>query len=565
MCLSLKSKSSLVLVFSLLAYTTTAQVLPDSIIKKIDQLFSHKRSATSPGFSIGIVRNDSLIFSKGYGMANLEYSVPNSSESIYHMASVSKQFTAYCILLLEGQGKLKLDDDIRKYLTWFPDLKHKITIRHLLNHTSGIRDQWDLNVISGKRMDDVITQDYLLTLLSRQQALNFTPGAEYSYSNSNYTLMAEIVKTISGKSFRQFSDSAIFKPLGMKFTHVHDDHTELVPNRAYSYRPLDNDRFANAVLNYANAGATSLFTNVTDMAKWVMNFYNPKAGDASTIGKLTTKAVLNNGATIPYASGIIVDDYNGRRRFSHNGADAGYRTYVGVFPDEKIGFILLSNLSTTNIGAKATELTSLFIKPNNAIAEKKKIDSSMAKIKDTLAFAKYMGNYIADDGVQFSYNLKDQQVYWTSSPNSLLLVRGQGDTLVSIANPDVKFVFSGNRSDDAIVDQYWPGSHRRLKKYTPPTKDTMQLDRELREYVGTFYNSETDVKHTFLLEDHSLKLTSNQSFTVKNKLEYIQKDGFKGGPYLLKFIRNSKNQVTGYELNTGRIRHLLFNKINAKH
>jgi hypothetical protein len=300
------------------------------------------------------------------------------------------------------------------------------------------------------------------------------------------------------------------------------------------------------------------------MAKWVMNLYNTKVGDASTLNKLTTKAVLNNGVTIPYASGIIVDEYNGKRRFSHNGADAGYRTYVGVFPDEKIGFILLSNLSTTNIGAKATELTNLFIKPNNAIAEKKKIDSSMTTITDTLAFAKYMGNYIADDGVQFSYKLKDQQVFWTSPPASFLLARGQGDTLVSIANPDVKFVFSGNRPNDAIVDQYWPGSHRRLKKYTPPTKDTLQLDKELKEYVGTFYNPETDVKHTFVLEDHSLKLTSNQSFTLKNKLEYLQKDGFKTGPFLLKFIRNNKNEVTGYELNTGRIRNLLFNKVSTK-
>ena len=145
--------------------SSNAQVLPDSIIKKIDRVFTGKNAA--PGFTIGIVRNDSLIFSKGYGLANMEYNIPNSPSSIYHMASVSKQFTAYCILLLEKQGKLNLEDDVRKYLTWFPDLKHKITIRHLLNHTSGIRDHWDLNIISGRRMDDVITQDYLLTLLSR--------------------------------------------------------------------------------------------------------------------------------------------------------------------------------------------------------------------------------------------------------------------------------------------------------------------------------------------------------------------------------------------------------------
>ena len=178
----------------------SAQPVPDSTIKKIDSLFSKWNNVNSPGCTVGIVRNDSLIFSKGYGMANLEYAIPNTATTVYHMASVSKQFTGYAIVLLAAKGKLHLDDDVRKWLTWFPDLKEKITIRHLLNHTSGIRDQWQLLAISGTRLDDVITQDHIVKILSKQEALNFKPGEKYSYSNGGYTMLAEIVKSVSGQT-----------------------------------------------------------------------------------------------------------------------------------------------------------------------------------------------------------------------------------------------------------------------------------------------------------------------------------------------------------------------------
>src|SRR6476660_1039826 len=180
----MKTIAAFLLLFVLFFSSTSAQSLPDSVINKIDSLFSKWNNSNSPGCTVGIVRNDSLIFSKGYGMANLEYEIPNSPATIFHMASVSKQFTAYSIVLLARQGKLQLDDNIHKYLPWFPDLKEKITIRNLLNHTSGIRDQWQLLAISGTRLDDVITQNQIIKILGRQQALNFKPGDQYSYSNS---------------------------------------------------------------------------------------------------------------------------------------------------------------------------------------------------------------------------------------------------------------------------------------------------------------------------------------------------------------------------------------------
>src|SRR6185503_2218933 len=277
-----------------LSISASAQNLPDSLVKKINALFKQWDKPGSPGCAVGVVRNDSLIFAKGYGMANLEYGLPNTPKTLFHLASVSKQFTAYSIVLLAKQGKLSLDDDIRKYLPWFPNLGYTITIRHLLNHTSGVRDQWQLLATAGTRLDDVITQEQIIKILSKQQALNFKPGDRYMYSNSGFTLLAEIVKAASGKSLRRFTDSVIFKPLGMTATHIHDDYTEIEKGRSYSYDRKDSAHYTNSILSYSVAGATSLFSNIEDLAKWEMNFYQYKVGTRQDIETLTTKGRLND-------------------------------------------------------------------------------------------------------------------------------------------------------------------------------------------------------------------------------------------------------------------------------
>jgi CubicO group peptidase (beta-lactamase class C family) len=353
-------------------------------------------------------------------MANLEYNIPITPETIFHMASVSKQFTAFSIVLLARQGKLNLDDDIHKYLPWFPDLKAKITVRNLLNHTSGIRDQWQLLAIAGTRLDDVITQDQIIKILGKQRALNFKPGEEYSYSNSGFTMLAEIVRAVSGKSLRKFTDSAIFKPLGMKNTHFHDDYTEIVPNRSYSYGRKDK-HFENNILSYSVAGATSLFTNVDDMSKWVMNFYDHKVGDQQDIEQLTQKGKLNSGKEINYALGISVDDYKGHKMYSHNGADAGYRTAVNIFPDLKMGVIVFSNLGDTDPYGKAAQLSNLFVKdlsPKKTTPKPAVADSTRAIFSDTLAIKKFTGSYIADDGTRFGLKLKNRRLYLDENEHS---------------------------------------------------------------------------------------------------------------------------------------------------
>ena len=545
----------------LFAFHLSAQSLPDSTIKKIDSLFSKWNNVNTPGGTVGIVRNDSLIFSKGYGMANLEYAIPNTPATIFHMASVSKQFTGYAIVLLAAQGKLQLDDDIRKYLTWFPDLKEKITIRHLLNHTSGIRDQWQLLAISGTRLDDVITQEHIVKILSRQQALNFKPGEKYSYSNSGFTMLAEIVKSVTGQTLRAFTDSAIFKPLGMTSTHFHDNYTEIEKNRSYSYQRMDSAHFSNSVLSYSNAGATSLFTNIPDLSRWIMNFYTHKVGTQREIDLLTQQGRLNSGKELTYALGIAVDKYKGWRQYAHGGGDAGYRTYLTVLPDLKMGFMVFSNLGDFNTYEKAYEVADLFIKDSSQKKEEtKKLarDSTAAVLKDTLGLKKFLGDYIGDDGLPFSFDIRGSKLYYRIYDENNFLIKEEKDTFSIPSSPQIKFVF-GIKAKDTTVTVFTPDQVYFLNKYT---KDTSQTDEVLKKYTGVYYCPELDCKYGIELKDHRLTLTHAKYDDTKLTLvgsEHLTSDHWWMNH--LKMTRDGKNNITGFDVNSGRIMHLKFNKI----
>lgn len=552
---------TIVLFFCLVLILTSAeaQPLPDSTVKKISNLFKEWNTSTSPGCTIGIVRNDSLIYAKGYGMANLEYSIPNTPETIYHMASVSKQFTAFSILLLARQGKLKLDDDIRIYLPWFPDLKEKITILNLLNHTSGIRDQWQLLAISGTRLDDVITQEHIVKILSKQEGINFRPGTEYSYSNSGFTLLAEIVKVVSGQSLRKFTDSAIFKPLGMSSTHFHDDYTEMVKNRAYSYDYIDSVHFANDILSYSTVGPSSLFTNINDMSKWVMNFYDHKVGDQGTIDVLTRKAKLKGGQELNYALGIGSSDYKGWKLYSHDGADAGYRTSLSVFPDLKMGFIVFSNLDDIDVGRLVSSMADLFIIERKGQSTAIKLDSSLAIVKDSSSLKKYLGDYICAEGLQVSFNLKNSRLYYQAFARDYLLKEISTDSFVNMVHPEYNFAFK-IKGKDTLAEFTRNYRFHILKKYIP---DSTRSDEVLQTYVGTYYCPELDCRYGIILKDHHLMLT-NAKYN-DTPLTLVGNDHLKNDFWWmdhLYILRDKKNHITGFDVNSDRIMHLRFNRID---
>jgi CubicO group peptidase (beta-lactamase class C family) len=283
-----------------------AQAPPPDRAASVDEVFKEFTVPGSPGCTVAVYQDGKTILSRAYGMANLDHDVRLTPSSIFHVASVSKQFTAAAILLLAQDGKLTLDDDIRKHVPELPDFGTKITVRHLIHHTSGLRDQWSLLGLAGWRYSrDLITDDDVLAVLTRQRELNFTPGERHLYSNSGYTLLAVIASRVSGKSFRAFTDERIFKPLDMTNTHFRDDFAEIVKHQAYGYT-RQSGTFKLSVTNFDTAGATSLLTTAEDLAKWDANFQNPVVGGAALVAAMEARGRLNDGSNI---AGLTSQDF----------------------------------------------------------------------------------------------------------------------------------------------------------------------------------------------------------------------------------------------------------------
>ena len=307
------------------------------------------------------MRDGEVLYAQAYGHADLDQGTELSTDSVFHIASLSKQFTAFSIVLLEHRGKLSLDDDIRKWLPELPDFGKKITLRHLLWHTSGLRDQWDLlNMAGWRQEEDIVTTGDILDLLVHQRKLNFEPGAEFYYSNTNYTLLGVIVERASGKSLRQFTDDEIFRPLGMTRTLFHDDHSEVVPGRAMAYEKRGNawHRF---VPGYDTVGATSLFTTVLDLAKWADNFDHPVVGDPAMLAELVEPGKLNDGTVLHYAKGLGVGEHRGVKLVEHGGNDAGYYASFLRFPDQRLAVACLCGTGQNIAVDRAFRVADLYL------------------------------------------------------------------------------------------------------------------------------------------------------------------------------------------------------------
>jgi CubicO group peptidase (beta-lactamase class C family) len=289
-----------------------------------------------------------IVYERGYGMADLDHDVIITPSTVFHVASMSKQFTAASIVLLAQQGKLSLDDDVRKYIPELPNFGTPITLRHLIHHTSGLRDQWALLEFAGWRYSlDLITDDDVMSVVTRQKELNFKPSDKYVYSNTNYTLLGLIVKRVSGTSLRDFTTKNIFEPLDMKNTHFRDDHAEIVKNNAYGYESQKEGGFRLGNTNFDTVGATSLHTTVEDLALWDENFYHPRIGDPDFVSQMLQRGRLNSGEQIEYAFGLVIGKYKGLSTVEHGGADAGYRSAMMRFPEQHFSSAVLCNSSDT--------------------------------------------------------------------------------------------------------------------------------------------------------------------------------------------------------------------------
>lgn len=528
---------------------------------QIDQLMSVWDNRETPGAAIAVVKDGEITFEKGYGMSNLEYDVPITPSSIFHIASVSKQFTAFAILLLEAEGKLSLDDDVRKYIPEVPDFGSTITLNHLVHHTSGLRDQWNLLAMAGWRLDDVITKDQILKLVSRQKELNFPPGEEILYCNTGFTLLAEVVARVSGKSFAQFTEERIFKPLNMSSTLFFEDHEKIVKNRTYSYHQ-DPTGFKKSVLSYANAGATSLFTTVEDLSLWAMNFEDPVVGSQAIVEKMKTRFVLNNGDTIDYALGQGIGTYKGLSLISHGGSDAGYRTYLGRFPDQHFAVIVLSNMASFNPSGIAMRIADIYLEGQlmEEPEEEMKKETASASVEiDPDTLDAYAGDYILGDGTVFSI-LRDEDglaITVVGQPEFRLEPLSGISFRATAVNADVTFL----RDQDNQVSQMKlnQGSTELLMNRAQPF-DPGTVD--LSEFTGRYYSEELLTMYEFIFSDGTLVARHQRHPDIT--LTPTGQDRLTGNTWFfgpVEMVRDPSGAITGCKVSSGRVRNLAFTKM----
>ena len=311
----------------------------------VDALFTQWTSTESPGCALGVFENGAMRYSRGYGMASLEHGVPITPDSVFYAGSVSKQFTAMAAALAIARGKLAYDDPIRKFLPELPAYADAIKVRHLVHHTSGLRDYNTLLSMAGRRDEDAWDNRAVLRITARQNGLNFEPGAEYLYSNTGYTLLATIVERATGTPFAVFADEQIFTPLGMTSSHFHTDARRLVRHRALGYGGRSGAWTLDTPIN-ERAGAGGLYTSIPDLLKWDENFYTGKVGGAAVVKQLQTRGTLNDNSTLAYAWGLQIGEYRGAPIVEHSGSLGGYRAHLLRMPSHHTSVALLCNGST---------------------------------------------------------------------------------------------------------------------------------------------------------------------------------------------------------------------------
>jgi CubicO group peptidase (beta-lactamase class C family) len=360
-----------------------------------------------PGCAVAVIKDGKIIYEHGYGLANLEYNIPITPATVFYIASTSKQFTAASIALLAQRRKLALDEPIRKYLPELPAVYDRVTIGHLIYHTSGIRDFQTLLDVQG-RTDDVNTEQDIIELLARQKALNFKPGEQFEYSNSGYFLLAVIVKRVSGKSLREFAAENIFKPLGMSNTHFHDDRTMIVKNRATGYVPRKGGGYSVHMTDYDVVGNAGVMTTTEDLFLWDQNFYENKLGSGiDFISRLLTPGTLTNGERLNYAHGLQLGEYKGLHTVKHDGGFAGFVTEMLRFPDQRFTVICLANVrGTIDSTALAYQVADIYLanefkpEPPKATATPSALQpTNVAKPISLTAtqLAGYVGDYYSDE------------------------------------------------------------------------------------------------------------------------------------------------------------------------
>ncbi len=544
------ARALFVLVILIVPQLSPSQQPADPIVG-LDKIFERWESRETPGGAVAVARNGRIILSRAYGMADLEHNIRNSPDTIFEAGSVSKQFTAAAVLLLVQQGKLSLDDDVRKHVPEVPDYGTPILIRHLLTHTSGLRDWGSVAGISGwPRTSRVHTHAHVLDIVSRQRALNFAPGAEHSYCNTGFNLLVIIVDRVSGMPFTEFTRKHIFEPLGMTRTQWRDDFKRIVKGRAIAYAARRQGGGFEMDMPFENVhGNGGLLTTVRDLLLWTENLETGKVGGPAFLEMMHQQGKLNNGKTITYASGLYVTSYKGIPEVSHTGSTAGYRAFLARYPKQRLAVALLMNVGSVTPGDVGHRIADLFL-------------------QTPAAPAKTPAKPVTIPAAELSAQAGLYRNATTWEPLRLVLVEGvlrlqRGGTLQAVSNSEfrvgetdrvLRFEPSSGNSRPRIHDVR--GGEEAV--VYEPVPEFAPKPAELSAYEGEYYSPDAETALTAVADGDRLVLRRRPDTRLVLTPAYA--DVFESPLGLVRFLRDAGGRITQLSVRQDRVYDMRFDR-----
>ena len=519
----------------------------DSAARAVQKLFAGWIDSTTPGCAVGVSRNGRVLYEKAFGLANLETRTPITPSTVFQAASIAKQVTAMSVMLLVRDGKLSLDDDVRKYIPELPDYGSHISIRNLLTHTSGLRDFFEMLILArGRFEEDRVSEADMLDIVTRQRSLNFTPGDEWLYSNTGYALLPIIIKRATGQSLVEFAATRIFAPLGMSSTRFRDDYTKLVPGRAEGYGRRGNE-WRSRTPNYDVYGSTNLFTTVGDLLRWSANMDNPRVGDSAMVRAMSTSATLNNGDSTNYGFGLSLWNDRGTLVVEHEGGDPGFRSYLGRYPAYGFAVALLCNAPSEPVGL-GHSIADIYLNRSPTGSNTPAIATITLP---TEKLARRVGVYFQPRRLEVvEVSLRDGTLYTARQGGRKLLPIDENRFLVN--GRMIEHDFGPSPQSGYTARSLTPGQHPVIFEWKAPAVVNASL---LAEYTGSYFSPDLNVVYTVSASDSTLSLKTGTSNALVARPVFA--DTFVIGQLTLQFTRTN-NEVTGFQLSHPRARRLEF-------
>jgi len=550
---------SVVAPFTLALLCTPASApaqLPADTAAQVDKVFAAHNHTDTPGCVLGLDRNSQPLYRKGYGMASLELATPMTETSVVESGSVAKQFTAGAIIYLAQQGKLGLDDPVRKYIPELPDYGGPVTIRMLLHHTSGVRDMWTLFTLSGETLgENLFTMDRALRMVYRQRELNFPPNSQFLYSNSGFLLLAEIVRRTAGVPLDQFSQETFFRRLGLTRTQWRSDWNRVVPGRATAYAPIQSGGFEVDMPYMSVYGAGGLLTSVGDMLLWNEHLDAPRIGGKAWADTMQSRGRLTDGRQIDYAMGLFVSSYRGEREVQHGGATGGYRTFLARYPDRRLSLALLCNLASVNSEALAHQVVDVFIGAPTRVPAQSNGEAAAATFNPG-DLNQYAGRYRApatEDAATVS--VRDGRLVFDMGFR-VPMTPAAKDVFKA---PEAPIQFGFSRGTDGKITSLVVVRRDRDTTRYEPWVGRQPTAAELAVFAGSYYSDELDAVYAVSVRDSTL--VAKVRDVPEMVLTQTGPESFsRSGMGAFRFTRGKNGKVDGFLMFAGRVRNLRFAK-----